>query len=280
MPSITDGLYIAQSALDAQQFGLAITQQNISNVNTPGYSREQADFVPGYPSVQLDQVQAGSGISGTSVESFRDKFIDVSVNQELQGQGEQNAILSALQQVDAGLNAGGDNDLQGALSDFFNSFSALSATPDDLALRQDVIAKGSALAQEFNQDYNQIQAVQTDQDGEVSDTVNQINTLTAGIAQLNARVAQLQGSQTQDESLCVDQRQELLDQLASLVDVNYFETESGAFTVTTKQGALLVAGNQSQQMQTTPSPNGVFFRSKSAVPTSPTKYNPASWAVF
>jgi len=246
MTSITDGLYLAQRALYAQQFGLEVTQQNVSNVNTPGYSKERADFAPG----DLTSEGIGSGIGAISVDSFRNKFIDVRVNQELQGQGEHDAVLAALQQVEAVLNGNGGQDLQGALSDFFNSFSALSAKPDDLALRQDVISKGTALAEEFNRAYNTIQGVQSAQDGEIADTANEINTLTDGIAQLNARVGRLQGSGTQDEALAVDQRQKLLDQLSSLIDISYFESESGQYTVTTKQGALLVAGNQSQQLQT------------------------------
>ncbi len=255
MSSIIDGFYIAQRALYAQQFGLEITQQNIANVNTTGYSRRRAEFIPGNPPMELDP-QAGFGISGVLVESFRDKFIDFRVNQELSGQGEQNAVLSALQQVEALLNDGGDHDLQAALSDFFNSFSALSAGPEDLTLRQDVIAKGTALADEFRRLYNTIQSVQMVEDRTVVDTVSEINSLTAGIAELNARIGQLRGSQSPDESVAVDQRQKLLDQLSSLIDVAYFETETGAFTVTTKQGTLLVAGDENRPMTVVPSSGG------------------------
>jgi flagellar hook-associated protein 1 len=258
MPSIIDGLYVAQRALYAQQFGLQVTQQNIANVNTPGYSRQRTNFIAGVPPMQLDQSQAGMGVSGVFVDSFRDKFIDFRVNQEMQGQGEQNSVLSALQQVEVVINASGDHDLQAAMSDFFNSFSALSAKPEDLSLRQDVVSKGTALTGEFNRLYNTIQGVQTAQDQIVVDTLGEINTTTAGIAQLNARIGQLRASQSPEESIAVDQRQQLLDQLSSLADVTYFETETGAFTVTTKQGALLVVGDENRDLQAVPSTDGTL----------------------
>jgi flagellar hook-associated protein 1 FlgK len=74
MPSIIDGFYIAQRSLYAQQYGLEITQQNIANVNTPGYSRQRVTMIPGNPPPGLANSQSGSGIDQVSVDSFRRTF--------------------------------------------------------------------------------------------------------------------------------------------------------------------------------------------------------------
>ena len=44
MPGLFDSLTMAARSLQAQQFGINVTGQNISNVNTPGYSRRVTDF--------------------------------------------------------------------------------------------------------------------------------------------------------------------------------------------------------------------------------------------
>jgi flagellar hook-associated protein 1 len=248
MPSIIDGLYTAQRAFYGQQFGLEITQQNIANVNTPGYSRQRVSFIPGNPPPELANSRSGSGIDQTYVDSFRNRFLDSRLNTEIQSQGEQDAIAQALQQVEAVINDTNSGGLQSAFSSFFNSLSALSSIPEDESLRQDVLSKGQSLALEFNREAEKIQSVQMDQDRLVVDTVAQINSMTSSLAQLNKMVSQFQGTRTADESLYRDQRQQVLDQLSKLVDIAYYEAENGALTVTTKQGVLLVSDNTNQPM--------------------------------
>ncbi len=248
MSSIFGGLQNVLNALQAQQYALDVTQRNVSNVNTAGYSRLRVSFTPGGDDTGgLRWASAPS----VSVESFRDRFIDYRIAQELPGRGGFDTISQALQQIDGILNAQDGNDLQTALSDFFNGFSALANAPDDLALRQNVLAAATRLTNQFHRIYSRIQSVQLSQDRAVSDTVTDINSVTRQIAALNARVSAAQAVHSADESSLRDQRQLLLDQLSGLADVTYFETESGAVTVTSGQGDALVVADQSWDLQAT-----------------------------
>jgi flagellar hook-associated protein 1 FlgK len=184
-----------------------------------------------------------------SVESFRDRFIDYRVAQELPAQSEYDTVSQALQQIDGILNSQGGSGLQSSLSSFFNSFSALANNPNDLSLRQNVVSQANSLANQFHRTYDSIQKVQTSQDQAVTDTVTQMNAVIEKIAALNPKVAAAQAQHSDAESSLRDQRQELLDQLSGLADVSYFETEAGAVTVTTAQGAVLVIGDQSATLQ-------------------------------
>jgi flagellar hook-associated protein 1 FlgK len=250
MSSIFSCFQIGQQALQAQQFGLQITQKNIANANTPGYSQERADFIPGNP----------SGISSMGVQAFRDRFLDYRISQELQGQGAQQSLFTSLQQVEAYVNENGGQGLQTALSGFFNSFSDLANSPEDMNLRQKVLAKAGDLADQFNRISSKVQSVQMSADLQVSDTVGEVNAITAKIAGLNATIARVNGSNSQDEASAKDQRQQLMDQLSGLVDLTYFETETGALTVTTRQGSLLVVGDQNHQMDAANSPGTSFLQ--------------------
>lgn len=258
MPTILSGLDIAQRALSAQQLGLEITQRNVANASTPGYTKLRVSFEPATGS-GMDSTYAVAGIEAAAVESFRNSFVEYNISQELQGQGEQQAAFDALQQVEAFFTNKSGQGLQSALSDFFNSFSSLSNTPEDPALRQQVLLKAGALTQEFSQLYDRLQRVQLQQNQIVYDTVEEINSITSKIAQLNTDIFKVQGSQTGDESTTLDERQRLLDHLSELVDISYFEDSSGTVTVETKQGALLVAGAQSKALDVTLSPQTGFY---------------------
>ncbi len=248
MSTLFSGLNIAQRALSAQQLGLEITQRNVANTNTYGYSRLRVNFEPAVASGVFN-VQAGMGVAGATVESFRDNFIDYRISQELQGQGEQQAALDALQQVEALFYSTDGEGLQGALSDFFNSFSALANTPEELALRQQVLQQAGILADEFHGLYDRLKGIQLQEDRLVSDTVAEINSASAEIARLNTEIQLAKGTQSNDESSLRDERQRLLEQLSGLTDISYFEDSMGMTTVTTRQGALLVAGNESRNLE-------------------------------
>jgi flagellar hook-associated protein 1 len=248
MSSLFASLGIARQALQAQQYGLDVTQNNIANVNTPGYSRQRVNLAPGDAQFTTTY-SAGSGVRLGSIESYRSGFLDHRVNDETQLQGEFDASSTTLQQVESIFNEGMGSGLQTSLSAFFNSFQALSATPEDISLRQQVLARAEDLSAQFKQCYERLQAIQTQQNGIVSDTVSEINTITSGIAQLNVAIASAKGANT-DETTLRDRRQELLDRLAGLVDINYFETDTGSVTVMSRQGTLLAVGDDANEWST------------------------------
>jgi len=254
MSSLFASLGIAREALLAQQMGLEVTQNNISNVNTPGYTRQRAVFVPG-DSVAQFEYQAGMGVRLDSIDSYRDRLLDYRVNQELQLQGEFGYASITLGQVEAILNENAGLGLESTLSAFFNSFESLANTPEDASLRQQVLAYGDRLGAEFRSIYEQIQSIQTLQDQTIADTAGEINFLSGAIAKLNAEVAAVHETNGNASTLR-DQRQVLLDRLAGLVDLSYFETESGTLTVMTRQGVLLAVADQSYELEVTTGAGG------------------------
>ncbi len=253
MTSILSGLDTVQQALAAQQFALSVAQRNVANVNDPNYTRQEAVFLP-----------AGEvytyGVSGVSIQANRERFLDYSISKELQLLGENTVAYHALEQVDAIFGTSGGESLQQALSDFFNSFSALTGAPEDASLRLEVISTADALASQFRRIYESVQQVQASADSSVEYAVDDINAITAQIADLNRKVAVAQQTHSEFESMLRDERQQLIEQLSSLMDVSYYETESGAITVTTKQGNLLVLENESRTVLCTRSADETFLR--------------------
>jgi flagellar hook-associated protein 1 len=248
MTSILSGLGSVQQTLAAQQYALSITQRNVANANNEFYTRQDAIFtnVP------------ESNSTAVTLRALRNRYIDYSISRETQSLGEQQVTSDALQQVDALMNGNGGQGLQQALSDFFNSFNSLSATPEDLTLRQQVLAKATALTSEFHRVSGALQQVQTSENESVETTIDEINGITSKIAALNERIGVAHASSSDGEFSLRDDRQQLVEQLSGFIDISYYETESGAIAVTTRQGGALVMGNQSPALARVTIPGSAF----------------------
>jgi flagellar hook-associated protein 1 len=252
MTSILSGLDIVKQSLTAQQFALSVTQRNIANANNPSYTRQDAIFT-------MDWTQGtNTGIPGISLESNRDRYIDYSISKELQSLGKFNVTYDALRQVDAVVNGISGQNLQQAISNFFDSFGALSGAPEDSALRQQVLWDANALTTEFHRLSDGMQRIQTAQDLSVTDTIKEINDVTARIASLNVKIKVEHGLKSEAEYTLRDDRQQLLEQLSSLMDLSWCETESGELSISTRQGAPLVLGDQSYALVSAPVAGSAF----------------------
>ncbi len=116
-------------------------------------------------------------------------------------------------------------------------------------MRQSVLTAAQNLSTSFNQAATNLSRLQTSVNLNVTQSVSQINTLTAQIATANAQVSAAQ-SANRNPGPFVDQRQQLLNQLSSLVDISEINAGNGNLTITTSNGAPLVVGGQSFQLST------------------------------
>ncbi|HVO57225.1 MAG TPA: flagellar hook-associated protein FlgK [Dongiaceae bacterium] len=243
MGNLTAGLNIALQSMLAEQGAIDTTSNNIANVNTPGYARQRVDLEE-TPPIQIGNITYGTGAQLKQVLSLRDSILDLRVNQETQQQGKLDSFLSSAQQIQALFNETSGTGLQSDLTAFFNSFSELSTNPSDLNLRQAVLTAGQNLASAFQQSSNSLANLQHSVDLSVTQSVNQINTLAQQIAVVNTQVAAAVSS-GQNAGAFIDQRQQLINQLSSLVDVSEIDAGGGSLTLTTSNGAALVVGGQS-----------------------------------
>ncbi len=246
MGSLSASLNISTQSLQSEQTAIQTTANNIANVNTPGYSRQVANFEEN-PPVQIGTLTLGAGVQISQITSLRDAILDLRVNQETQQQGSLNSFISGGQQIQSLFNETSGTGLQAPLTAFFNSLSQLSASPSDANTRQGVITAAQNLATTFNQTSHNLSSIQRSVDISVSQSVSQINTLTSQIAAVNVQVADATGT-GQNPGPFIDQRQQLLTQLSNLVDVSTIDAGKGSITLTTSNGSPLVVGGQSYQL--------------------------------
>ena len=236
----------------AQEAALQVTNNNIANADTAGYSRETVNLTEA-ASIEQGSVELGGGVTLQGFTSMRDELLDLRIQQQTSEQSSADAQASALEQVQTLFPSTGAS-VSTDLSTFFTSISALSADPTSEAARQTVLSSASDLADEFNSVSNGLTSEQASLNSQVSTDVSQINQLSSQIATLNTQLAQ--NSSSQDSGSVQDQVSQLETQLSQLTDISVTHTQAGD-TVTTGNGTPLVLASQSYALSTTTGANGM-----------------------
>jgi flagellar hook-associated protein 1 FlgK len=149
---------------------------------------------------------------------------------------------SVLSQVQGELGTSTTSGLSSDLDAFFNSWSTLAASPTSKAAAAAVVSAGQTLADSFQQLSQSISGAETSTNQTISSDVTQVNQLASQIAALNGDIAKAGGSQSNVNDL-VDQRDELVDKLSSLANVNVVGNETNS-TIISIGGHVLVQGTQ------------------------------------
>jgi flagellar hook-associated protein 1 len=248
MSSLFGTMSVALQSLLTQQGALEVTANNIANANTPGYSRE-VPILEESPPILSGNTMVGTGVTLKSVQSMRDNVLDLRIDQETSQQSSLNSYVDSMNQVQALFNETQGTGLQTDLSNFFNSFQSLATDPTSSSQRQAVIIAGQNLANAFSQTSSNLATIQQGLDQSVVQNVQQVNQLTAQVANLNQQIEQVSNSGDNPGAL-EDQRDEDLTNLSNLIDTAVIYSNNGTVTVTTTHGALLVSGNQSEALTT------------------------------
>ncbi len=250
---LTGSMLIAVHALMVQQSALSATSNNIANANTPGYSREVPILSESDP-IQLAGITYGTGVTLDQIASVRDRLLELRINDETQRQGDAQAQLGGLQQVQS-LFSDTTHGLGADITAFFNALNQLSTDPTSIPQRQAVLTAANNVASDFHGTVAQLTDIRNNLNLNVSQAVTQINQINPQIASLNTQIASLQ-SLGQDAGTLEDQRTELMKKLAGLTDIAVITTDQG-YTITTSNGSPLVVAGHSYALQASPDADGM-----------------------
>jgi flagellar hook-associated protein 1 FlgK len=252
MGSLSSSLSNVLQSLMADTGALQITNNNIANANTPGYSREVPVFDEAAPPANA-ALSIGEGVVLKGFHSVRDELLNSQIQQETTSQSAANAQLSTLQQIQPTFTTS-TQDIGTEMSALFTTISSLSTDPTGSAQRQAALTAGNNLAAAFNTASNALTAQQAALNEPVTNDVGQINQISQQIAALNPQITTLTAT-GQDGGSLEDQRDQLLLKLSALTSISITKTAEGP-TVTTGNGTPLVVGTQSYTLSTTAVSNG------------------------
>ncbi len=217
MPSLFD---IGKSGLQAYRQSLAVTGQNIANVNTDGYKKRD---------VALEEVSgAGGGVTeisdqtglGVRVEQIRRAFDEFLIDKARQASSNFKSAESFSDELRdlENLLLPTDNNLSSSIGNFFNSLQDIAAYPDDQAARIVAIEKGKDLAAQFNMYSDRIENLKSQILDKTKNAVTSVNLISTQISNINAKIL-ASGVATGGSNALLDQRDLLLDQMAELTQI-------------------------------------------------------------
>lgn len=251
------GLSIAARGLYSSQAALAVTTNNISNLNTVGYTRQIANQSAVTPAaVYNSKAIVGTGSQVTSISQVRNAQLDRKYWRENATVGEWETKSSGLSELEAVLGDISDTGFSTVMDNFNSALEDLSSDPSSNSARTVVKEAGTALCEYLNSMSQQLTELRADSNGDVKTSVDSLNSYAQQIADLNQRIrtASATGASTNE---LTDQRNLMLDQLSKLASIEVNEVVVGkqsggtvdTIVAVSVNGSSLVTGAKARQLE-------------------------------
>jgi flagellar hook-associated protein 1 FlgK len=249
MPNLYGVMNVGQSAILTQQKAIDITGNNIANVNTPGYSRQQLVIKQGRP-VRVNSLTMSTGVtSDPGIERFHDQFLGAQLVGENETLGRWEAQKEALEKAELMFDETQGQGLSNAMEQYWSAWQDLSNNPSGVAERTTMVSTGQYLGSVFNQMYGNISRLQQDIDTHVDSIVSDINELTERVATLNDKIVQVEVSGHNANDFR-DERDQLVFELSKMINITSYEDGDGHLNIDTGNGKPLVQGASTWDLTT------------------------------
>lgn len=244
MVSSFHGLELGKRGLSVGQASIATTGQNIANVNTKGYSRQQVNSSAS-PSLDVwtgqgaNTGQLGTGVNLDSITRVRDRFLDQQFRDHSETLGQWQAKQTTLDRLETIVNEPSDSGLNSAMDGLNSAWQDLANEPGSLSAQAVVKERAQAfieVAQSMNKSMDSLKSELTQQS---QATVAEANGYLKQIAELNKSIVR-DGSQSNDLK---DKRDVLVEQLSTLMSIKVDEKSNGSYSISlTSNNQQLVNG--------------------------------------
>jgi len=246
-----DMLSTGVSGLLAFQTALDTISNNISNVNTPGYSEETANLATNTASPTPDG-WVGNGASVTSVTRAYNNFLDAQTRGATSSYNQFNTLSGLAGSIN---NMLGDSStgLSATLQSFSQAVQAMANAPSQSATRQTVLTQAQALISQCQSYQGTFTQLGSEVNTQLQSEASTITSLGQSIASLNQQIMTAQSNGTgQPPNQLLDQRNNLIDQLSADVGVSTVTQSDGSISVFIGSGQTLVLGSNAASLTATP----------------------------
>ena len=260
--NIFSTLSSAKLGLLAQQLAIEVTGQNVANVETEGYSRQDVSFEANTPRGHIKYGglhQLGTGVRIASIERAHDQFLFTQIMDEGDLTGSTEVKKEIFEQLEVLFNEGSGRSLNDALSLFFSSVHDLATNARGLPERVDLISKAEHLSSTFNQTGNQLFTIQRNIDATIETEVAKINTLTTQIGKLNESIHANEPTSQYKANDLRDNRDRLVKELSKKIDIQLVQESDNQISLTLKDGTALVLKDQVFDLSTSINANNESF---------------------
>lgn len=228
--SLFSAIQGSANALRVNQLGLQVVGNNIANVNSPGYIRQELVQAPaaGYRSGELI---IGQGVQSIGIQQKIDELVLGRMRETQSQLSYQEQVESSNGDIEALLNELTDSDLSSKFSSLASAFQDIANQPGSEPMRAIAIQRGQELASQLRTISNGVAESANRSRTEIGLAVDQVNRLSNSIAKLNQRIVEIEGGTNSSAVGLRDERIAALDELSTYVDISVTEQINGSVTV-------------------------------------------------
>lgn len=255
---ISSSLYTALTGMNMAQLAMQVATNNIANANTPGYSRQRVNLTttPTWQSGSTGQV--GTGVNASNITRYHDEFLFRSIATKSSEFGATAAQKYVADALETSFNESQGLGINTTMNDFFGLWDSVANDPEKGATREALIAEAKTMAEQLTTRRKEMDAIRNDINGQIKDSVTDINNIIETIAGLNEAIAREETpNKGQESNTNRDNREALLIQLSSLIDINYWENPTnGALNISFASGPSLLLNTTTFEVGTTSNESG------------------------
>ena len=228
-------LYVGAAGIRTAQTALDITANNLVNIDTKGYVREQVLFTDDtysfFQGAAVSDQYKGSGVKIADVIHTRDMFLDKAFRSENSRYAFYAASYDAVTEVEDFLQEATGTAFSEALNDLYVAFQEYSKDPSDTVNQNLVVQKASLFLTREQNLYQGLAKYQSTINTKIRDDVTRINGLAEQIHDLNLKIERIEAGKTETAMDLRDQRDHAVDELSKLANITCVETVEGVYHI-------------------------------------------------
>jgi flagellar hook-associated protein 1 FlgK len=238
------------SGLLAFQQALDTTSNNISNASTAGYSRELVNLGTQDSNV-YGNGWMGNGVQVQSIQRVFDETVAGQVRSATSSYNQLNTFATQAAQIDDLLGSSSAG-ISTQLQNFSNAVQNVADSPTSTSTRQALLSQATTLTSSLQGFDSSLQTLDTEANASIGSEATTITSLAQSIAQINQQIAAVNGqSQQQPANDLLDQRDQLITQLSSHINVTTSMQSDGTENVYIGSGQALVSGDKAATLVAT-----------------------------
>lgn len=243
MAGLLGTLNTAKSGMNVSQVAIQTTSHNISNINTPGYSRQKVNQTASSPysnpgmNSSFSAGQMGTGAQINDVTRIRNSFYDYQFRSESHEYGNTSIKYDYFKNIESIFNEPSDSAISSSLNSFFNSWNELSKDPENAGVKGVVVENAKYLSNSINNAFGKLESLEESLKSQQDYIMDEINSMLSQIEELDKNIKVVQGTGKSPNDM-MDQRDSLLDDLSFKLNITDKDMQNTLKEVYDKNGKV------------------------------------------
>lgn len=230
-------LYIGTSGLQTSQNALNTVAHNLSNVDTGGYTRQQvSQAARSYNTISVDakivsNKQTGLGVYYAQTRQVRDYFLDQTYRREVGRMSFYNVSYAAFNQVEDLFGEFTGESFSDHLANLKEAIDEIAKEPSSKVKQGLLIQRASQFLERAKTIYDDMCDYQDNINNQIKGNIERVNKISKRLFELNNNILKIECGGVEHANDLRDERNALLDELGSLIHIEYKEDFDGAVLV-------------------------------------------------